>query len=291
MITINTQLINDDPFGTRVLTLENTNCKMFIIKRGDEHLAENFQELQKHAFYILLGHERMNRRRQSYIGQTSNALKRLKQHASSKDFWEYMCIFINTGEEFDRAEIMYLEYLGIKTAIETASFDLLENCQIPIEPSLNSTRKDEIRVYFDRIRLLMNHCGFYLFYRKQFIMEDFSRNKKHNIISRITKTYRDLKDTVFDEYYDEDEEEPDNMEIWKGDTWKVQAMSIPEGKYMLFPGGQIKPFEDTDDSSRKSLVEKQDIRLDNMYINGFITCNNEREARIIVEGKCDNIII
>ena len=47
-----------------------------------------------------------------------------------------MCIFINAGEQFIRSEVQYLEYLGIKMAIECASFDLLENCQVPAEPLL-----------------------------------------------------------------------------------------------------------------------------------------------------------
>ena len=289
MIIIHTALLSNDPFGSKILTMDESECKLYIIYRSDEQLIRDFHpELGQHAFYILFGHEPMNRRRQAYIGQTQNALTRFEQHNSTKDFWECMCIFINTHEQFIRSEVQYLEYLGIKTAIECASFDLLENCQIPTEPLLKRDQIANIELYFNHVRLLLNYSGFYLFYKKQFDMESFTKKNHHKIVDRMIKQYNSIKDNSwknYDDVYMEDDEE-DITEIWRGDTWNMKVMHCKGCTYMLFLGGYIKPLENSDQPAReaiiKELIKFDYIREDNMYVNKFITCKNLDEAKLIV---------
>ena len=200
-----------------------------------------------------------------------------------------MCIFINAGEQFIRSEVQYLEYLGIKMAIECASFDLLENCQVPAEPLLKKDQVQNIMLYFNHVQLLLNYSGFYLFYKKQFDMLTFRKNDKRKIIDRVIKRYNEIKDEmpVNDNYYDDtDELEEDITKIWSGDKWNIKVMPTNDNKYILFLGGYIKPLEDSDYQIRhaliKELIKFGYIREDNMYVNKFITCKNEEEAKIIV---------
>ncbi len=85
--TITRYLINGDPKGTQYVFISNSLCKMFIIPRSNLTILNERQELQKPAFYILLGEDE-NTKPKTYIGETENFKKRVKIHDSKKAFWQ-----------------------------------------------------------------------------------------------------------------------------------------------------------------------------------------------------------
>lgn len=293
MTIIETKLLYDDPQKSRILTLSTSPIQLFIIYRYDEQLLDQLSELQQHAFYILFGHETGNYRRKFYPGQTQNAVNRTKQHLKGKEFWELICIFVNTKEEFCRSEVQYLEYLGIKSALECNTYDLLDNCQIPVEPVLNSLLKDNIIKYFNDIKLLLLHQGFYLYYYKVHNFQDITKENSHNIISRVIKNYKkDTSKKYIDEndyYYDEPESQV--YTLYGGILYEAKGMILSNCKIYIFKEGFICVPIDGDNNREELInkaIENKQIENKTYKIISDIIFDTPNDAEYFITGKIEN---
>ena len=85
--TVTTYLIDGNPQGTRYVFISNKICKMYVIPRSDTKILSEREELQKPAFYILLGEDETTKP-QAYIGETENFKERVKDHDYKKEFWQ-----------------------------------------------------------------------------------------------------------------------------------------------------------------------------------------------------------
>ena len=110
--TVTTYLIDGDPKGTQSVSISNKICMMFIIPRARLSILNNRQDLQKPAFYILLGEDESTKPK-AYIGATENFRERVKDHDNKKSFWQKALLFIAKDAAMTKADMQYLEYRAI----------------------------------------------------------------------------------------------------------------------------------------------------------------------------------
>jgi len=160
--TITTYLINGDPKGTQYVFISNSLCKMFIIPRSNLTILNERQELQKPAFYILLGEDE-NTKPKAYIGETENFRERVKAHDSKKVFWQKALVFVSKDEDITKADVQYLEHRAISEAKQSNTFILDENKQTPKAPNLPEYQKDTMDEFFEDIMFLTAFSGCNIF--------------------------------------------------------------------------------------------------------------------------------
>lgn len=171
--TITTYLIDENPQGSQYSFISNRTCKMYLIPRANIALVNEREELQRPAFYILIGeNERLDPK--AYLGETENFKDRVKDHDSKKDFWQKALIFISKDGDITKADVQYLEYLGINEAKKAKQYDIEENKQKPNAPNLPEHQRDTMDSFFEDIKLLTSFTGYKIF--------DIVEQKKNNHI-------------------------------------------------------------------------------------------------------------
>lgn len=160
--TVTTYLLESDPKGTQYVFISNSLCKMYIVNRSNLSILNDREELQKPAFYILLGEdEDLNPK--AYIGETESFKERVKDHDSKKFFWQRALVFVSKDEDITKSDVKYLEYLAIKEAKENKDYLLTDNKQTPNLPNLPEYQQDAMDEFFDDIKFLTSFSGCTIF--------------------------------------------------------------------------------------------------------------------------------
>ncbi len=160
--TVTTYLVDGDPKGTRYVFISNKICKMYLIPRSDTQILGEREELQKPAFYILLGEDK-DTKPMAYIGETENFRERVKDHDYKKEFWQKALVFISKDQDLTKADVQYLEYKAIEVAKKINSYNLEGNKQIPKCPNLPEYRRDSMEEFFEDVRFLSSFIGCSIF--------------------------------------------------------------------------------------------------------------------------------
>lgn len=160
--TVTTYLIDGDPQGTRYVFISNKICKMYVIPRSDTKILSERDELQKPAFYILLGEDETTKP-QAYIGETENFKERVKEHDYKKAFWQKALVFISKDQDLTKADVQYLEHRAIALSKKLNTYNLEYNKQIPKCPNLPEYRKDTMDEFFEDVKFLSSFIGCFIF--------------------------------------------------------------------------------------------------------------------------------
>jgi len=161
--TIHTELIDGTLDGARDVYLgANSTCHLYVIPREEINLANAIEDIAgQPAFYILI--DDLNAKRpQAYIGHTTDFSNRKNDHVQKKDFWNTALVFISDNHKIYGDDVKFLEYLGIKSASEVESCDLL-NGNNPKRPNIAPFRVNDMEVFFRDILLLARFCGCKIF--------------------------------------------------------------------------------------------------------------------------------
>lgn len=166
ILTVYTKLLNQTLEGARIIDMGSTKtCQCYVLpydeisKVGKDYLAG------KYAFYILLGHPRMGKDR-AYIGQTNDFVNRVSDHKQKKDWWDMALVFVSKADEIFASEVMYLEYLGWKSACEAHRYDIANTKQIN-EPKLSEDKKNDMELFFEEIKFLTKFYGCDVFEKRE----------------------------------------------------------------------------------------------------------------------------
>lgn len=159
--TITTYLMTKDPKGPQYVLISNKLCKMIIIPRSDLSVINKRKELTTPAFYVLLG-ESDEGKPKAYIGETEDFSARVKTHDYDKEFWNKALIFVSIGGAMTKADVEYLEYLGVKIAKEENRYSL-ENTQTPKMPNMPEHQMDAMDEFFEDCKFLTSFIGCHLF--------------------------------------------------------------------------------------------------------------------------------
>jgi predicted GIY-YIG superfamily endonuclease len=160
--TVTTYLIDGNPKGTQYVFISNKVCKMYVIPRPNLSILNEREELQKPAFYILVGEDEIAKPK-AYIGQTENFRERVKDHENNKGFWQKALVFISKDGAMNKADVQYLEYLAINIAKRVKQYSLDDNKQTPNEPNMPEYQKDNMNESFGDIKFLTSFIGCNIF--------------------------------------------------------------------------------------------------------------------------------
>ncbi len=158
--TIHTELLDGSLSGARNIYLgANSTCHLYVIPRSVISLANSLPDISgQPAFYILSG----GNGQKVYIGHTTDFANRKYDHVQKKDWWDTALVFISDNHKIYGDDVRYLEYLGIKTAQEASSCELL-NGSSPKKPNIAPFRVSDMEVFFRDIALLAEFYGCRIF--------------------------------------------------------------------------------------------------------------------------------
>ena len=159
ILTVYTKLLDKSLSGARIIDMGSTRtCQLYVIPREQLTLVSKEKLLHQYCFYVLLG-QTSDGTPKAYIGQSNDFLHRVKDHQSKKDFWDTALVFVSKANEVYASEVLFLEYLGIKKAMEVGTYSLDENKQIPQKPSIAPDKENDMELFFDEIMFLTKFYG------------------------------------------------------------------------------------------------------------------------------------
>ena len=159
ILTVYTKLLDKSLSGARIIDMGSTRtCQLYVIPREQLTLVSKEKLLHQYCFYVLLG-QTLDGTPKAYIGQSNDFLHRVKDHQSKKDFWDTALVFVSKANEVYASEVLFLEYLGIKKAMEAGTYSLDENKQIPQKPSIAPDKENDMELFFDEIMFLTKFYG------------------------------------------------------------------------------------------------------------------------------------
>lgn len=134
-----------------------SDCVMHVLSRSfciSEHLNE-MKGMQRPALYLLI-----DEKGKGYIGQTKGFAARVKDHLAKKPWWTRAYVFVSASGLYNTANVEYLEYIAIRAAQESASYDMSDNGQTPTNPTLHEWDRPEFDEVFEQIKffLLCERC-------------------------------------------------------------------------------------------------------------------------------------
>lgn len=152
-------LVPDNTLVSRIISCENQVTELFVIDRADKKfVAEHSAELNKPALYILVNRDK----RQLYVGETDDSIKRLKNH-EAKDFWIEAIVFHSTGDTLSTTEVRWLEAKTYEALKELGYYDLSENKQVPQQPPLKKNQIYTLEPIFEEAKNYICAAGFDIF--------------------------------------------------------------------------------------------------------------------------------
>ncbi len=156
--TVITYFNDGDLKGPLYAYISNKICRMYVVPRSKLFYLKMQPELQKPAFYVLIGEDRS-----IYIGQTDNFCERVKDHNSKKPNWQKALIFVSTSGGLTSTDVRYLEY----KAIAEAKKELSDNKQKPKAPNISQSQKAPMDDFFEDVKFLVLFLGYNIFYEAQ----------------------------------------------------------------------------------------------------------------------------
>ena len=156
-------LVPDNTLVSRIISCENQVTELFVIDRADKKFVADYStELNKPALYILVNRDK----RQLYVGETDDSLKRLRNH-EAKDFWKEAIVFHSTINTLSTTEVKWLEAKTYNALKELGFYDLSENKQVPQEPSLKKNQIYTLEPIFDEAKNYICAAGFDIFLKSK----------------------------------------------------------------------------------------------------------------------------
>lgn len=156
-------LVPDNTLVSRVISCENQVTELFVIDRADKKfVAEHSAELNKPALYILVNRDK----RQLYVGETDDSIKRLRNH-EAKDFWTEAIVFHSTGDTLSTTEVRWLEAKTYEALKELGYYDLSENKVAPQQPPLKRNQIYTLEPIFEEAKNYICAAGFDIFLKSK----------------------------------------------------------------------------------------------------------------------------
>ena len=163
ILTVYTKLLDKTLEGARIIDMGSTkSCECFVLPRDKvAEVGKKHEQLKQHGFYILLGTDKIGRK-MAYIGETQDFTDRAKDHNQKKDFWDTALVFVSKANEIFTSEVLYLEYLGYKAAVEAGNY-IIENSNEVKPTPLSADKKNEMELFFEDIQFLTRFYGCHVF--------------------------------------------------------------------------------------------------------------------------------
>ena len=167
-------LVPDNTLVSRIISCENQVTELFVIDRADKKFVSEYSsDLNKPALYILGNRDK----RQLYVGETDDSIKRLRNH-EAKDFWTEAIVFHSTTDTLSTTEVKWLEAKTYEALKELGYYDLSENKQVPQQPPLKRNQIYTLEPIFEEAKNYICAAGFDIFLKTKTEVEEPSHSKK-----------------------------------------------------------------------------------------------------------------
>ena len=156
-------LVPDNTLVSRIISCENQVTELFVIDRADKKFVSEYSnDLNKPALYILVNRDK----RQLYVGETDDSIKRLRNH-EAKDFWTEAIVFHSTTDTLSTTEVKWLEAKTYEALKDLGYYDLSENKQVPQQPPLKKNQIYTLEPIFEEAKNYICAAGFDIFLKKK----------------------------------------------------------------------------------------------------------------------------
>jgi len=167
-------LVPDNTLVSRIISCENQVTELFVIDRADKKFVSEYSsDLNKPALYILVNRDK----RQLYVGETDDSIKRLRNH-EAKDFWTEAIVFHSTTDTLSTTEVKWLEAKTYEALKELGYYDLSENKQVPQQPPLKRNQIYTLEPIFEEAKNYICAAGFDIFLKTKTEVEEPSHSQK-----------------------------------------------------------------------------------------------------------------
>src|SRR5699024_3387906 len=140
----------------------NWTGHMLRARRKDLGRLKTRDEAKRTGVYLLFGADD-DGAPAAYIGEGDNVVKRLENHNSTKDFWEYVVIITSKDMNLTKAHVRYLESELITLAQNIGRVNLY-NGNVPSGgAALPEADESDMKYFIGQIRILMPVLGFDIF--------------------------------------------------------------------------------------------------------------------------------
>ena len=199
--TINIYIPDGNPRGAKICDIRNSIVKAVYIPRNKLQEVGNREELNKPGVYFLFGSNNDSFKPLVYIGEAEILISRLKQHNTSKDFWNTAVCFVSEKNNINKAHIKYLESYTYSEAQRIDKCEL-QNGTSPTQSSLTEQDEDFVLSFYDDLKVLLTTLGYPIF-------EESKKEKKNIFICKGKGAYA------------EGEYTEDGMLVFKGSKCNV----------------------------------------------------------------------
>ena len=187
-------LVPDNTLVSRIIMCENQVTELFVIDRVDKKFVSEYSnDLNKPALYILINRDK----RQLYVGETDDSIKRLRNH-EAKDFWTEAIVFHSTTDTLSTTEVKWLEAKTYEALKELDYYDLSENKQVPQQPPLKRNQIYTLEPIFEEAKNYICAAGFDIFLKKK---EQTVRQEQHIPFKEDNPTAKNVWLICYDSKY------------------------------------------------------------------------------------------
>lgn len=160
--TIQIFLPDGNPRSVKIAEITSRTVQAILIPRIKLDFIFTREELNNVGVYFLIGNPEEDVKPLLYIGEAEECKARLKQHNSSKDFWNYAIAIISRTHYFTKTHIKYLESFMYNEALHINRYKLYNNT-IPVMPYVSESMEADLLDNFDTIKILVSTLGFPIF--------------------------------------------------------------------------------------------------------------------------------
>jgi len=148
-----------DSWSVKICSFDNSIVKGFYIPRNKLKEASEREELKNPWIYFLFWELDELGKYKTYIWEAEVLINRLKQHNTSKDFWNVAICFISAVKKLNKAHIKYLENLAWTHAKNLNKCDL-DNSINPTKSSLDEQEESFVKWFYDDMKILISTLWF-----------------------------------------------------------------------------------------------------------------------------------
>lgn len=164
--TIQTYLPDGNPQGIKICEITSRITKGILIPRNKiaeiDKLDEISKELNKVGIYFLFSDKDNLSQFKTYIGEAENLFKRINQHDSSEEEWEYVVCFLSSKNNLNKAHAKFLEAFCYESAEQNKNNELI-NEKRPTKSNLTKQEEDLALDFFDDLKIIIGNLGYPLF--------------------------------------------------------------------------------------------------------------------------------
>lgn len=160
--TLKIFVANGDPDGLRFVDRSNWNGRAVVFPRAVYRDVRIREEFQQAGVYLLLGPRADAEGEILYVGEGDPVGPRLNEHYANRDFWTRAVFFVGGPGQLNKAHVQFLESRLVARA-KSAKRMLLDNGNIPAEPTLSEADRADMTVFLDNILGILPVLGIHAF--------------------------------------------------------------------------------------------------------------------------------